>query len=157
MYGNNLPQLDVDTQFAQIHLAQNGSVTIGPNDWKTPNIKDWILRHEGLQKSIWGHTLAILALGDQNARNQYITLKRQDLNDIAKNVTNMFTMEYQRYINAGMPQHIARDKAKKFAEQYKLKMLETHNKQYPDDMSHEQVMKLFRIERSKDKKKHNKD
>ena len=110
-------------------------------------IKDWIYRHEGLQKAIYNHQLLIEALGDNAARGRYIALKRNHLNGIALNLRDMFKMEFKRYLEAGMTQELAKAKAMKFTTEYKKKALEQHNKQYPEDFNYVHVMKLLEVKK----------
>lgn len=138
-----------------MNLARNFEINEGRVQYDNNNaltytsapsyITDWVYRHEGLQKAIYNHTLIIDALtGNGNA---YTLKKKTHLGNIANNVRDIFKIEFKRHLEAGLSQELAKAKALKYAEEYKKKALESHEKQFPSDLSHSSVMKLFEIKK----------
>lgn len=114
-----------------------------------PYTRDWVYRHEGLQKAIFNHKIITEALsGDPNHRNSYITRKRTNLNNIAINLRELFKIEFKRQLDAGLTQEYAKKSAMKFVNEYKKKALSMHEKQFPDDFSYSKVMDLLRVKKN---------
>ena len=110
--------------------------------------RDWVYRHEGLQKAIYNHKLIELALSTNGAnRNNYITLKRTNLRSIAENLGEIFKREYKRYLEAGVTQETAKKQATKFANEYKKKAMEMHDEQFPSDFSYDKVMRMLAVKK----------
>lgn len=147
-----LPKLKYSTKFGPIESDELGKITYTPTLGDKATVADWILRHSGLQKTLYNMQLLINAISkDPLNRERYVLWKRQHLGQIAENATNLFRMEFKRFLESGAPENIARSKAMKAAEEYKKKMLESHNKQFPDEFTYEQAVKLLRFDKG-DKK-----
>lgn len=117
-------------------------------------MEDYILRVEGLQRSIYNHQLLIWALdGTTEAnRKKYIAAKKIDLNKIATNIETIFKMEFQRWLEAGYTQDSAKKKALNFARQYKQDSLKQHNKQFPESIDYNECMRMLNVEKKVSKK-----
>lgn len=110
-----------------------------------PTMMDWVYRHEGLQKAIYNHTVLIDAVtGNGDA---YALKKKQDLNSIAIKVRNLFKLEFGHQLERGQTQEVAKEKALKFANGYKKQLLDEHEKQFPSDMSYNNMIKLLDIKK----------
>lgn len=135
---------DIRINEGRIQIGNDGNLNIGgftPND---SDINDWIYRHEGLQKAIYNHQIVIEAI---SSPNDFVEKKRLDLNRIAINMRDMVRMEFKRYLEAGNTQESAKSKALKFANEYKKKALASHQKQYPEDLSYTNLMRLLEIKK----------
>lgn len=127
-----------------IEIGGDGLLVDGGFTPKNDNINDWIYRHEGLQKAIYNHQIVIEAI---SSPNNFVEKKRLDLNRIAINMRDMVRMEFKRYLEAGNTQESAKSKALKFANEYKKKALASHQKQYPEDLSYTNLMRLLEIKK----------
>lgn len=134
----------------QFNVAATGRGTFGVTN--TDYNRDFIYRHEGLQRAILGHTTVITAL-DNNTKNDYITAKRLDLNKIAGNLRDLFLMEYRRNLESGFTQEYSKNKAKKMANEFKTRALKQHHSQYPEDFKYEEVMRLLEVKKKEVKEK----
>jgi hypothetical protein len=148
----NLPTLDYQTKFGRVQQDNAGVITFTGN---APTIQDWILRHTSLQKTLYNLQILRLALGNPVERNRYITWKREHLMKIGTNSTTLFRMEFERFMSAGSPEHVARKRARVAADAYKKSMIEQHDKQFPDEFTYEQALRLLKVD--KPEKKNRKD
>lgn len=147
-YGKNVPAYKVKQEFGEYAIDNEGKITISTNK---DEIKDWILRHEGLQKALWNHHLIISALGGVDEKAKYIAYKREDLGRIADNVKQIFKMEFTRFLRTGMAKELAQSKATKSAETYKANLMKAHDKQFPEELKHETVMRMLKVGGKSDK------
>jgi len=131
-----------------VEYGPGGELAGGGYTANQPYIRDWVYRHEGLQKAIYNHSILAEALGNGIARGRYINKKRANLNDIAKNLRDLFKIEYLRHLNAGNTQEQSKKNAMKFVNEYKKKALEMHEKQFPEDFSYAKVMDLLKIKKN---------
>lgn len=121
-------------------------------------LEDFVLRVEGLQKAIYNLQLIRWATNPKSTeRAFYIAAKQKDLNKIALNIETLFSMEFKRWLEAGYTQENAKKKALNFARQYKQDSLKQHQKQFPDVLSHSEIMRMLNVEKSKSKKEKVKD
>jgi len=134
----------------QFDVTAQGRGTFNPAN--VPYNRDFIYRHEGLERAIMGHTTVITAL-DPATKDAYIVAKRADLNRIAGNLRDLFVMEYRRNLESGFTQDKSKEKAKKMANEFKVRALKQHNSRFPEDFKYEEVMRLLDVKKKEPKEK----
>ena len=141
---------DVELFEGTLAINEKGIGTLTAND---AYLEDYVLRVEGLQRSIYNHQLLIWALSATDTqRKKYTDAKKVDLNKIATNIETIFKMEFQRWLEAGYTQDSAKKKALNFARQYKLDSLRQHNKQFPESIDYNECMRMLNVEKKVSKK-----
>lgn len=132
----------------RFEITDKGRGTFNPAN--LPYNRDFVYRHEGLERAIMGHTSVITAL-DPLTRNNYIDAKRLDLNRIANNLKELFVLEYRRNLESGFTQEKSKERAKKMANDFKVRALKQHNSRYPEDFKYEEVMRLLDVKKKEPK------
>lgn len=137
-----------------VNAQGRGSFGVDMANVNEPYNRDLVYRHEGLERAIMGHTTVITALNSNiGVRNGYIAAKRLDLNRIAGNLRDLFVMEYRRNLESGFTQDKSKEKAKKMANEFKVRALKQHNSRYPEDFKYEEVMRLLDVKKKEPKEK----
>lgn len=134
---------------AKLSFDEKGALTFNQDDRQKDYSEDLILRLEGLQRAIYNHYIVSKIIGDGTAKGQYIDLKRKDLAKIIDNLKQLFLMEYKRQTETGISLENAKKKALSAVGEYKQKCLKQHYKQFPDNISHGELMKMLTIEKTK--------
>lgn len=147
----SLTATEYNMKFGKITTTDAGTVTF---DAHKATVEDWIYRHTGLQKFSYGLLLIGLALSDSESdRKKYLGLKSASLHAIAENTSKLFNMEFTRLLSEGLPEHVIRKRANKFAREYENRLMKDHDEQFPDEFTYEQAIKLLKIERINKKNK----
>lgn len=133
----------------KLEISATGGLTKFTED--SQYLEDFILRVEGLQKAIYNHILVSKIIGPEDKKKEYIAAKRKDLAGLTENLKTLFVMEYKRWLEAGASQDSAKKKALSTVNEYKQKCLKQHQKQFPDNISHGELMRLLTIEKVKSK------
>lgn len=134
---------------AELVFDGSGKLTLSQDNGQEQYSEDLILRLEGLQRAIYNHYIVSKIIGDGTAKGQYIELKRKDLAKITDNLKQLFLMEYKRQTETGISLENAKKKALSAVGEYKQKCLKQHYKQFPDNISHGEIMRLLTIEKTK--------
>lgn len=117
---------------------ETGKVKFTPSE---EPIKDYVFRKTGLQETLINTDRYKNALSDPG---KYLSDKQNDLITIGDNLSDKFGKEYERLLNLGITEEKARKSATEYVQSEKIRLLRTHETEYPTKITEDIVKRAFK-------------